>query len=55
LDLVVPQSGERLLDIGCGTGNNLQIFREKWCSLTGLMHPEKNWKLPGKNTATASI
>jgi len=36
LDLVVPQSGERLLDIGCGTGNNLQIFREKWCSLTGI-------------------
>jgi SAM-dependent methyltransferase len=36
LDLVVPLSGERILDIGCGTGNNLQFFREKWCSLTGI-------------------
>jgi len=24
------------LDIGCGTGDNLQIFNEKWCSLTGI-------------------
>ena len=36
LDLVTPLPGERLLDIGCGTGNNLQIFNEKWCSLTGV-------------------
>lgn len=36
LDLVTPLAGERLLDIGCGTGNNLQIFRDKWCSLTGI-------------------
>jgi SAM-dependent methyltransferase len=36
LDLVTPLSGERILDIGCGTGNHLQIFREKWCSLTGI-------------------
>ena len=36
LDLVAPHAGERMLDIGCGTGNNLQFFREKWCSVTGI-------------------
>jgi len=36
LDLLVPLSGERILDIGCGTGNNLQFFHEKWCSFTGI-------------------
>jgi len=36
LDLVAPHAGERLLDIGCGTGNNLQLFRDKWCSVTGI-------------------
>lgn len=36
LDLVTPLPGERLLDVGCGTGNHLQIFNGKWCSLTGI-------------------
>jgi ubiquinone/menaquinone biosynthesis C-methylase UbiE len=36
LDLVSPLPGERLLDIGCGVGNNLQMFNDKWCALTGL-------------------
>ena len=36
LDLVVPHAGERVLDVGCGTGNHLEFFREKWCSITGI-------------------
>jgi len=36
LDLVAPQSGERILDVSCGAGNNLQFFQGKWCSLTGI-------------------
>jgi len=36
LDLVVPHAGERVLDVGCGTGYNLQFFRDKWCSVTGI-------------------
>ena len=36
LDLVQPQPGERILDIGCGKGDKLQIFNDKWSSLTGI-------------------
>ncbi len=36
LDLVAPHAGERVLDVGCGAGNHLQFFREKWCSVTGI-------------------
>lgn len=36
LDLAAPLPGERILDVGCGTGNHLQFFRDKWCSLTGI-------------------
>jgi ubiquinone/menaquinone biosynthesis C-methylase UbiE len=35
-DLVAPLAGERVLDVGCGTGENLQFFRDKWCSVTGI-------------------
>lgn len=36
LDLVVPHAGERVLDVGCGSGNHLEFFRDKWCSITGI-------------------
>jgi SAM-dependent methyltransferase len=36
LDLTVPRAGERLLDIGCGNGNHLSLFRKKGCDVTGL-------------------
>ncbi len=35
-DMVKPEAGERVLDIGCGTGNQLELFKEKWCQVTGL-------------------
>jgi ubiquinone/menaquinone biosynthesis C-methylase UbiE len=36
LYLVAPCSGERILDVNCDTGDHLQIFKEKWCSVTGI-------------------
>jgi SAM-dependent methyltransferase len=36
LDLISPRASERLLGVACGTGNYLQLFREKWCSVTGI-------------------
>lgn len=36
LDLVAPRAGERILDVGCGAGDNLQLFRDKWCLVTGM-------------------
>jgi len=35
-DLLAPVEGERLLDVGCKTGNNLLFFRRKGCNVTGL-------------------
>ena len=37
LELVLPCAGERMLCIDNGTGNYLQIFRDKWCSVTGFV------------------
>jgi SAM-dependent methyltransferase len=36
LGLSAPQAGERLLDIGCGSGEQLSLFRRKGCDVTGV-------------------
>ncbi len=36
LELIAPHAGERMLCIGNVVGNYLQIFRDKWCSVTAL-------------------
>jgi ubiquinone/menaquinone biosynthesis C-methylase UbiE len=36
LDLVSPVAGESLLQVGCGQGNYLGLFRREKCLLTGL-------------------
>lgn len=36
LDLIAPVAGESLLQVGCGAGDYLQLFRQKKCLLTGL-------------------
>lgn len=36
LDLLEPRAGERLLDIGCGTGDHLFLYHAKGCHVTGI-------------------
>jgi SAM-dependent methyltransferase len=36
LDLTAPRAGERVLDIGCGSGDHLALFRKKGCDVTGI-------------------
>ena len=36
LDLTAPRAGERLLDVGCGSGEHLSLFRRKGCDVTGI-------------------
>ena len=50
LELVVPCAGERMLCIGSGAGNYLQIFRDKWCSVTGFASSAEMLKTARKQT-----
>jgi len=36
LDLTAPRGGEKVLDIGCGTGEHLVLFMKKGCQTTGV-------------------
>ncbi len=36
LDLLSPEKGQRVLDIGCGTGVSLEPLLEQGLSLTGI-------------------
>jgi SAM-dependent methyltransferase len=36
LDLLSPRAGERLLDVGCGTGDHLFLYHAKGCQVTGI-------------------
>lgn len=51
LELVAPQAGERMLDIGCGKGDYLRLFKEKWCSVTGLDSSAEVLKIARNNLA----
>ncbi len=36
MSLLQPQTGERLLDVGCKTGHHLARFKRKGCTVTGV-------------------
>ncbi|MFH1080274.1 MAG: class I SAM-dependent methyltransferase [Pseudomonadota bacterium] len=36
LDLIAPRGGERVLDVGCGTGDHMLLFRRKGCDVAGI-------------------
>ncbi|MCX5844543.1 MAG: class I SAM-dependent methyltransferase [Deltaproteobacteria bacterium] len=36
LDLTAPRVGEKVLDMGCGTGEHLILFMKKGCQITGV-------------------
>ncbi|MCX5857324.1 MAG: methyltransferase domain-containing protein [Deltaproteobacteria bacterium] len=48
LDLIAPRGGERLLDVGCGTGEHLLLFRRKGCDVTGIDPSPDMLKLAGE-------
>ncbi len=36
LSHLAPREGERLLDVGCGTGDHFALFRAKGCAVSGI-------------------
>jgi ubiquinone/menaquinone biosynthesis C-methylase UbiE len=36
LKMYPPQKGMRVLDVGCGTGTNLQLYRQAECAVCGI-------------------
>jgi SAM-dependent methyltransferase len=36
MDLLMPRERETVLDVGCGTGEHLLLFRERGCDVTGI-------------------
>ena len=49
LRLLKPVEGERLLDVGCGSGSHLRFFRGKGCSVTGVDSSQHMLDLARKN------
>jgi len=47
--LLKPVDGERLLDMGCGSGNYLRFFRGKGCGVTGVDPSQHMLDLARKN------
>lgn len=45
LDLTSPVSGEKVLSIGCGSGQFLHLFQDQKCQVTGLDLSDNNLKL----------
>ena len=45
IDLLRPVAGQRLLDVGCGTGNHLLLFHQMGLDVTGLDPSEHMLKL----------
>jgi ubiquinone/menaquinone biosynthesis C-methylase UbiE len=43
LELVAPRRGERLLDVGCGTGEHLALFQNSGCDVTGIDSSATRW------------
>jgi ubiquinone/menaquinone biosynthesis C-methylase UbiE len=52
LDLIAPRGGERVLDVGCGTGDHLLLFRRKGCDVTGIDPSPQMLKLAREKLGT---